>query len=337
MIQNDEQLEVVRLQLSRAEAALESLRRDVLPKSESMYRVMAESYVDTILDLRRLIDTYLGICPRVAPADLVISLEGERVGLGQTSAAAVTRIIDAFRRGVQSVVEMVEAGNRPRSGRRRERWIENICDFPIIGLQPGSVQVLLAKPEDETLFSEDNRATLQAALDLFFAGLQWADCSREAPNTDFERLEAEKRQTILALVTQLLPPRTGDVSAVSFRQTGPTTDQPAKLASLTRPSRERIRAALKAMVQHSEFREITGVIRELDLDDRSFDLRDRDDRASDLRCVYGAELEETVKEYLDSRVTVTGTLELNRKQKEKLLVDSIEAAGEYVSEELPEN
>lgn len=61
MIRDDEQLKVVRTQLSRVEAALESLRRDVLPKNETMYNIMAESYVDAILELRSLIDNYLGI------------------------------------------------------------------------------------------------------------------------------------------------------------------------------------------------------------------------------------------------------------------------------------
>jgi hypothetical protein len=61
MIINDEQLKVVREQLSRAESALESLRRDVLPKNEKMYHVMAESYMDTIIELRGQIDSYMAI------------------------------------------------------------------------------------------------------------------------------------------------------------------------------------------------------------------------------------------------------------------------------------
>ena len=61
MIRNGKELKVVHEQLSRAESALESLRRDLLPKNEKMYRVMSESYVDTILELRGHVDTFLGI------------------------------------------------------------------------------------------------------------------------------------------------------------------------------------------------------------------------------------------------------------------------------------
>src|SRR5262249_23620427 len=54
-------LEVVRSQLGRVEAALDSLRRDVKPKNENMYALMAESYIDLLHALRADIDAYLGI------------------------------------------------------------------------------------------------------------------------------------------------------------------------------------------------------------------------------------------------------------------------------------
>src|SRR5688572_3394722 len=102
MITNDQQLAVVREQLTRAESALDALRHEVLPQNERMYEVMSESYVDMILSLRGDIDAYLGIEAIPATAEFVISLEGSDVGLGHTSAGVVTRFIDTFRRGLQS-------------------------------------------------------------------------------------------------------------------------------------------------------------------------------------------------------------------------------------------
>jgi hypothetical protein len=61
MIQNDEQLNLVRQQVGRLEDALRSLAISVRPKSESRFRVMAEGYVDQLDILRREIDQYLGI------------------------------------------------------------------------------------------------------------------------------------------------------------------------------------------------------------------------------------------------------------------------------------
>jgi hypothetical protein len=330
MIRNDEELKVVREQLSRAESALESLRRDVLPKNERMYRVMSESYVDTILELRGHIDTFLGINELPANAELAITLEGDRVGLGQTSAGAVTRFIDTFRRGLQSAVEMVEFASQPRTGRRRERWIESMCDLPIVGLSPGSVKVLLAEPTDQSLFSKENRESFQKALDLIFGGLHWADVSSvEDQDLPFQKLDPETRHAILALVTRLLPPRTGPIKQVSFLRRGiQGTERERESATLTRESRKRIRAAIEKMVPDTKIIEVTGVIRELDLDERSFSLRERNDGEPDQQWEYGPELEDAIKEFLDNRVTVTGSAELNRKNKEKLLADSIEPASD---------
>ena len=61
MTKNDSDLGYVREQLALAEGALPSLRNDVLPKNPERYRLMAESYVETILGLRADIDQYLGI------------------------------------------------------------------------------------------------------------------------------------------------------------------------------------------------------------------------------------------------------------------------------------
>lgn len=334
MIRNDEQLNVVREQLSRAESALESLRRDVLPKNENLYHVMAESYIDAIKMHRGQIDTYLGINELPANADLVITLEGDRVGLGQTSAGVITRFIDTFRRGIQSAVEIVESTSRPRTGRRRERWIEGISDLSLVGLAPGSVKVLMAEPEDQSLFSEENRESLQKALDLIFGGLHWADVSTDdADSSTFQQLDPAARQVVLALVTRLLPPRTGPITQVSFHRRGDRgTVRPRDSATLTRDSRARIRVAIEQMVPDSQIIEVTGVIRELDLDERSFCLRERNDGGIDQQWEYGPELEDAVKEFLDTRVTVAGSAELNRKQKERLLADSIEPASDETEE-----
>lgn len=61
MIMTDEDFALVRLQLERVETGLGALRRDVLPKSEARFLLMAEAYVEQILALRAEIDEYLGL------------------------------------------------------------------------------------------------------------------------------------------------------------------------------------------------------------------------------------------------------------------------------------
>jgi len=61
MIKTDQDLEIVRRQLARAESAFGALRREVLPQSEERFLLMAEAYVDQILALRAEIDAFLGL------------------------------------------------------------------------------------------------------------------------------------------------------------------------------------------------------------------------------------------------------------------------------------
>ena len=58
MITNEKELKVVLDQLKRVETALESIRREVKPKSEAKYELMAEAYVDQITELKAEIDAY---------------------------------------------------------------------------------------------------------------------------------------------------------------------------------------------------------------------------------------------------------------------------------------
>src|SRR5947209_15300336 len=82
VITNDTEVEVVRQQLRKAEAALDACRRD-FRDNEVQYKLFAGSTIDLIQSIRAEIDTYLGIGP---DTDLALSLEGETVALGNTSA-----------------------------------------------------------------------------------------------------------------------------------------------------------------------------------------------------------------------------------------------------------
>ncbi len=330
MIRNNDELRIVREQLARAESALESLRNDVLPKSRQMYQVMAEPCIDTIVELRGQIDTYLEIVTVPDSADIIISLEGERVGLGRTPAAAVTRVIDTFRRGLQSVVELQESVRRCDTSRRRDRGVEAVRELPLVGTTAGSVRIMLGEPQAQNLFREEERAAFHQALRLIFDGLVWADVeTSDAADHPFNTLDPDTKQALLGLLTRLLPPRTGEIERVSFL--GRNSDRSAgfRRATLTRSSRDRIRRAIEALSTDTKFVELEGVIRSVDLDAQTFALRERADHQPDLHCEYGSDLVAAVKTSLDCRVIVNGSLETSQKtKKSKLLADSIEFVAE---------
>src|SRR5437016_442332 len=127
------------------EAILESYRRDFLPQNEVQYRLFSGTTVDLVRSIRAEIEAYLGIG---TDTDLAVSLEGEDVWFGMTSAAVVTRAIDTFRRGLQSVVGLLHADAGRNGAPRPTGWVERLCDLSLVGLGPGrgSVQVYLDLP-----------------------------------------------------------------------------------------------------------------------------------------------------------------------------------------------
>jgi hypothetical protein len=321
MTETVSELDMTREQLARAEKALEAIRRDIFPINETRYRLMAEAYVGQIYTLRSQIDGYLGIeAGSAQQAELVISLEGKNVRLGETAVGVMTRTLDAFRRGLQSLVAYKSAISVKAAG-RRPGWIEKLCDLPLIGVQPGSLQIILGEPENGDLFAEENRNLLRESLNLFFSGLRWAandnsDCPSEfSSNPELWRL-------VLGMLRTLVPPRNGPIEMIGFR--GMAFNDRQKL-QLHASVRERITRAIAQPQETAEFKELKGTIREVDLDEKTFTLRERPDGLPDLGCEYDEASKASVIESLDEPVILTGVLRKSRKSlKETMEVETIE-------------
>jgi hypothetical protein len=310
VITNDTELEIVRQQLRRAENALDACRRDFLPKNEVQYHLFAGSTIELIQSLRAEIDEYLGIG---CNADLAVSLEGETVALGTTSAGVVTRIIDTFRRGLQSLVGVLHAVAKPGGLRKRAGWIERLCDLSLAGLGPGSVRVYLDLPANsEGLFEAEDRRLLSDALTTLFDGLEWAAREEGAVPPSLERLPPSTRLSVLGVVARLLPPQTGAVERIAYRRRSEGPTKPVRRATLNRQSRQRVHREMEQLAADRKFTEAEGAIRQIDLDAQTFVLRDRPDNLPDLACEYPDDLAEIAKELLDCRVKVSGFLETSR-------------------------
>jgi hypothetical protein len=176
------------------------------------------------------------------------------------------------------------------------------------------------------LFKDEEREAFHKALKLIFDGLAWADVkSEDSPDHPFNSLNTDTKQALLGLLTRLLPPRNGDIERVSFLGRAADGAKEFRRATLTRQSRDRIRKEIEALSTDTEFVELEGVIRSVDLDAQTFALRERADGHPDLPCEYGSDLEDAVKASLDCRVMVAGSLETSQKtNRSKLLADSIE-------------
>lgn len=327
MIRDDAGLAHVRDQLRRAESILESYRREFLPHNEVQYRLFSGSTVDLIRSMRADIDAYLGIGTDAA---LAFSLEGDDVSLGLTSAGVITRTIDTFRRGLQSVAGILHADSTPGAVPKRANWIERLCDLSLAGVGPGSVQVYLDLPAGDhgLRFPDDEWQLLKDALTTLFDGLEWAAREEGAVPQSLERLSPATRLSVLGVIARLLPPQTGPVERIGYRRRGEGQARPRR-ATLTRRSRERVQAEMSRLAADRKFTEAEGVIRQIDLDAQSFVLRERPEGQADLSCDYPDALADTAKELLDRRVKVSGLLETSRvTHKSKLETEAIEPLGD---------
>jgi hypothetical protein len=330
MITNDNELRLTRERLQLAEAALDACRRDFLPHNEVQYHLFAGSTIDLIQSIRAEIDAYLGIGP---DTDLAVSLEGKGVSLGNTSARIITRTIDTFRRGLQSVAGVLHADGQSGNGQsiasQRAGWIERLCDLSLVGLGPGSVQAFLDLPTDTGLFGEDDRRFLSDVLATLFDGLEWAAAGKEAPvPQSLERLSPSARLSVLGVVARLLPPQSGPIERIGYRRRGEGPAKPPRQATLNRQSRQRVHHEMERLTADRKFIEVEGVIRQIDLDAQTFVLRERPDQQSDLPCEYPDALAELAKELLDRRVKVAGLLETSRlTHRAKMEAEAIEPLG----------
>ncbi len=326
MITNDNELRITRERLGLAEAALDSLRRDVLPVNEVQYHLFAASTIDLIQSLRTDIDVYLGIGP---DTDLAVSLEGRSVSLGHISAGIITRTLDTFRRGLQAVVAVLHAESQSGAVSRRAGWIERLCDLSLVGLGPGSVRVHLDLPIGSTLFEDEDRQLLDEALTTLFDSLDWVNREERAVPRSLERLPTARRLAVLGVVARLLPPQTGPVEQISYQRRSDGPGKPRRQVTLTRQSRQRVHREMERLAADRKWTEVEGVIRQIDLDTQTFVLRERPDNQVDLPCEYPASLAETARELLDQRVTVSGFLETSRMtNRSKLEAEAIEPRGD---------
>jgi len=266
---------------------------------------MAESYVEMIQQLRGEIDAYLGLADvRQLQTELVLGLEGMGVQLGDAPASLVTRVLDCFRRGLQSIVEAAqsevstEVGSRTAG--RRKRWIEELCDLPLVGVASGSVQIQLGEPASlaSGLLEHSDREFYEHVIDLLRKGLACASGESRA-----SEIPETVRQPVLHAIRKLVPTQRGVLEAitVSGRAIGI-----GKAYRVTRQSRARLDQELRDFVVTDEVARAEGVIREVDLDQNTFKLRDRPDGAPELACEFAEHDEEDVKSYLDKRVVVVG-------------------------------
>jgi hypothetical protein len=306
MIQNDAQLERTREAIRQVEAALAALYRkkaDILP---DRFALMAEPVLDQLHSLRADIDAYLGVTEATAAVVPVwLRLKGPKIEMDNAPTSVITAMIDLLRVGIQAVAEYLV---RRTAGQRPTALIREACDLRIVGLAGGSVQVGLSLPDLEPeLFENDGVGVkVREAFDLYLQTAAWAGTDETDESLEKRVPEAALRRLLLNQVARLIPRPRGQLEAVelSGRIVGPARVQ------LRKESRDKVRDAVTRTVQKVPV-QASGVLREIDLDSRTFVIRDMKS-PQETRCEIPQEDDDLLliaKESLDYHVVVFGIRE----------------------------
>jgi hypothetical protein len=302
MITNDDQLQQAVEQLGRMYRAMAALRAEVLPVNARQFALMAEGPVDEIRRLQAQIDAYTGReAAEEYDADVWLRLYGRDIEWPEVPTSVLTAALDGFRKGVQMVAQLISTGQvttRPRLELRRA------CDMRVVAFRPGSLRIGLRLPDDpEVEFAASREKSLgHQALVTYLNVAAWVSSEEALPDPAQQIEHAQKRRLLLNALKPLVPRPHGDVEGVEISS---RSIPDGRTIRLTRAVYHRLVQALDRP-DEGEVETYMGHLREIDLDHRTFTLRDVNE-VSTVRCTFQDKLLETARGALGRWVRVSGS------------------------------
>ena len=292
---------------------------------------VSQPYLDLINDLYR---DECQFAQLVDDADLIVRYSGPAISLGPTM-SMFTSVCRDLRSQIQGVAKAIFglSVDEPHASasRPRLRWPSEL-DPLLSGLAHGSlvVGVRIQSPEEDARVRQPALAGVSDSIveSVRMAVKNIATVSRHVGDIgiDEDAIQAELpdpaiRDTVLVATTKLAPTGRKQYKSVTFYSKDGAT---APARELTPASRRVLTRAIDRPVRASREGSFEGVIREVDLDARRFEIR-RVANAGAIRCMYQSEEHELVRHSLDARVRVTGQYETLAGQQPRLIaVSSLE-------------
>ena len=321
-IESPEEAEQAVEQIARLYRALADLRSNVAEKGPRQFTLLAEGPNDQIRELVAQLDEFSGVT-ELGPdtPSLWVRVDGAGITWPSAATSVITSVLDTVRKGLQAITEHAIRGAlamRPTSE------IKEACDLRVVAFAPGSLRVGLRAPG-----GSDLAESVESSLDDYLGAASWA--GSDEPETALEAFlpDRERRQIVLAQLRRLVPRQRGKIESVELSSPRFFRGAPAVLR---RESRVRIDTGLEriegAVVQETH----DGVLREIDLDQLTFTLRNPGE-VFETRCHFEEPLLESAKDALDKLVRISGVREVSttaRAQQplEVRTIDILDSEGE---------
>lgn len=296
-IGTDPQLQLLVDQLARMYGALVSMQRGIGQRDPVLFRVMAEGPLDEIRQLQQSIDEYTGVAElREDNVDLWIRIEGSEVEVESAPTSIVTAVLDALRKGIQSVAEVMTRGELST---RPTRQLKHAADMRVVALAPGSLQIGLRLSDDNQKSPAADGGGAEIVREAFRKIFDSA--ANVASDTESPEGDEATQLAVWNAIKTIVPRERGGIELVELR--GRLVPD-SETIRLTRDVNERIDRRIEQLIRE-EVETHRGVVREIDLDGASFKLRGKNKRT--IRCQFRPELAGIAKEALDHHVEVSGT------------------------------
>jgi hypothetical protein len=258
-------------------------------------------------------------------SDLLLLLEGSAVSCKNPRLSLISTVFSSVRRRVGTVAYAL-------SGVVNQSTLPKDVDLGLAGFSHGSLYLGFSLADASAPDDKGNRSLLAESDPLYQAtkeaiktiGIVSQKIASGASEEQIKKIlpDPKIRDTTLIAIEQLAPSGKLGIDSVSLAGKG--------MRKGFRKLTPELRAKVKEWVQHpvkSEKKErFSGIVREIDLDVRRFELRRISGSSiEDIRCIYPAQFESVAKNSLDQKVSVVGRVEKSSDGKPKLLeIEKIE-------------
>jgi hypothetical protein len=260
-------------------------------------------------------------------SDLVARFRGPAVDIHDPTVSIVISLFSELREQIRSIAKSIVG----LASDRRMLWPSQL-DPHLSGVTHGSllVGVSVSPPASDT--AKGHQYEIDGASDQVFESVRSAVRSlslvahhvgdagvNESIREAFP--DPAVRDTVLVAARRLAPSGRRGIDSVSF--SSPESEQD-RVEILTPKSRYALSQALASPVKVSTSGTFDGLVREVDLDARRFEIRGVSGVGA-IRCVYGPMHDQVVRAALDARIRVSGRFDTIEGQRPRFMaVDGLE-------------
>lgn len=283
---------------------------------EELQEMLSAPYYELLQDLY---EEDFPVIRAIETSDLLLRFKGPAVDSGYPKVSLLAVVFSDVRGQVGRIAKSI-------AGLRGTPRLPKELDVNLAALARGSLYMgfTLPLPEDEAEFGTaplfDDEQLYEAAREAVrVLGVVTKSVSQGSSFEEIKDIVSDPvvRDTTLSAIENLSPSGRKGIDSVQVGVRG-EPDMEAKV--LTPATRAKVREWLEAPIRGQSFGEFEGIVREIDLDSRRFELRKIEGGTVDqIRCTYSANQEDAAREWLDKPMRISGTVELDLEGQPRML------------------